>query len=172
MQQRNLCWIFKFRVHKSKVQELFHDSLLVKEQTIRGVKVPSLYNAKASVEFLQRTRGVQYVDSIWLNSELILTKTSCDRESLYQSNTINHTVLKSDMAEVSHRHWHVHYVVVSSHSLPRVLHLSDWCLTQFLSWDSDNITSFHFSKGKSLPYSNLWLGSTSNWMDSLHWEEV
>lgn len=75
------------------------------------------------------------------------------------------------MAEVSHRHWHVHYVAVSSHSLPRVPYLSDWCLTQFLSWDSD-ITSFHFSKGKSLPYSNLWLESASNWMDSLHWEEI
>lgn len=69
------------------------------------------------------------------------------------------------MAEVSHRHWRVHSVAVSSHSLPRVPYLSDWCLTQFLSWDSD-ITSFHFSKGKSLPYSNLWLGSASNWMDS------
>ena len=67
--------------------------MLVKEQTIQGVKVLSLYDAKASVEFLQRTRGIQYVDSKWLNSELILTKTSCNRESLYQSDTINHTVL-------------------------------------------------------------------------------
>ena len=101
------------------------------------------------MEFLQKTKGIQYVDLIWLNSVLILTKTGCVRESLYQSTTIIHPVLslKSDRTGVSHRHWSVHYVVVFSHSLPYLPCLSDWYLTQFLSWDydSDTITSFYFS---------------------------
>lgn len=175
MQQRNLYWIFKFRVHKSKVQ-VFHDPLLVKEQTLQRGKVLSLYNSKASVEFLQKTKGIQYADSIWLSSVLILTKTGCVREFLYQSTTVSHPVLslKSDRTGVSHRHWGVHYVVVFSHSLPYLPRLSDWYLTQFLSWDydSDHITSFYFSEGKSLPYSSLWLGSASNWMDSLYWGKI
>lgn len=72
------------------------------------------------MEFLQRTRGIRCVGSIRLSSELILTRTYCDKKSIYQSTTTCHAIpsLKSDMAGVSHGHSNVHYVMVFSQVFP------------------------------------------------------
>lgn len=113
------------------------------------------------MEFLQSTRGSQHVGSIWLSSELILTKTYCDKKSIYQSTTICHNAPR-----LSHGHFNVHYVLVFSEVF------SIYLTGIWLHFPPETIiltmilASFYSSKDRSLPYSNFWLGSASHWVDS------